>query len=235
MSKLDTKAPATRSARVQRDRADRTRETLRQTLIQLITTQHLSSLSVQQLTQRAGVHRTTFYGHYSGLPELLEDCARNVFDEWRARIRQLTLPITADEATFLTPIVEASLLHIHQHRAFYRAVVSQEGDPALRNLFHDFLMELALTPLWGWDSTARELPWVDLTASYYAAGFAGIVAWWLDTGQPGLTSAIAERISRDLLSDYRKRLARAAAADQPTWPDLRPRRKRRDRRLQWFA
>ena len=67
-------------------RVIRTRGLLRTALMELAVEKSFASLTIQDVTRRAGLNRTTFYLHFNGLHELLEDCARSLFAELRGEI-----------------------------------------------------------------------------------------------------------------------------------------------------
>jgi len=64
----------------------RTCHSLRESLRKLVEERPFSTLTVKDVTDNAGLNRSTFYLHYSGLHELLEDYTRVLFSELRQDI-----------------------------------------------------------------------------------------------------------------------------------------------------
>ncbi|GMA27153.1 TetR/AcrR family transcriptional regulator [Arenivirga flava] len=62
-------------------RAVRTRERLREALRQLVADEDFSRVGVAELCREAGVHRTTFYGHYDGVGDVAADLYATTIDE----------------------------------------------------------------------------------------------------------------------------------------------------------
>ncbi|MFT4112850.1 TetR/AcrR family transcriptional regulator [Silvibacterium sp.] len=59
----------------------RTRQLLREAVEALLTTQPFDAISVQQIAERAGVNRATFYAHYLDREALVEDLVRSRFEQ----------------------------------------------------------------------------------------------------------------------------------------------------------
>jgi AcrR family transcriptional regulator len=182
-------------------RAQRTRQKLLDAMAVLISRQPYAMLTIQDVTRQAGVHRTTFYQHYSGLHELLEDCARTLFGQMRADIyRNSTLKVP--QATQVEPYVRCVFDHLEQHAGFYRAIIGRGGAPAFRELFQELLAELIFEPIAV--LTLKELPDPHLSMSirFFSAGFTGIASWWLENDRPIPAEQASWQISRELLPGY---------------------------------
>ncbi len=62
-------------------RALRTRERLREALRRLVADEDFSHVGVAELCREAGVHRTTFYGHYDSVGDVAADLYATTIDE----------------------------------------------------------------------------------------------------------------------------------------------------------
>ena len=175
----------------------RTRASLRESLMSLVVNRSFASLTIQEVTRQAGLNRTTFYLHYTGLPELLEDCAHSLFSQMRAEI-YANLPDNyhADPAR-LEPFVRSVFNHLEQHGKFYRAMLGKQGDPYFRSLFQDFLMELIFEPL-----TDSALYQDGMVMRFFSAGFTGIASWWVDHDMPISSQQASHQVARDILPGY---------------------------------
>ena len=128
-------------------RSIRTRELLRQALISLVAEKSFPNLTIQAVTDLAGLNRTTFYLHYGGLHELLEDCTRTLFTQMHTEIYSNKVIGDARKTTTLTPFVESVFRHLEQNGRFYRAMLGRQGDPLFRGLFQELLLELIFEPI----------------------------------------------------------------------------------------
>ncbi|MCC6613111.1 MAG: TetR/AcrR family transcriptional regulator C-terminal domain-containing protein [Anaerolineae bacterium] len=178
----------------------RTRALLRNALMALIADRGFSSLTIQDVTQQAGLHRTTFYLHYSGLHELLEDCAKTLFGEVRTEIYKVW--DKQQDPASLEPVVANVLHHLERHEAFYRTLLGKHGDPLFRELFQALLNELIFEPI------TRDHPQLDIgyplemTLQFYSTGFIGIASWWLEKGLPISAEQAAQQVVKDILPAY---------------------------------
>ena len=183
-------------------RSIRTREMLRQALINLVAEKNLTSLNVQDVTDLAGLNRTTFYLHYGGLHELLEDCARTLFAQMRMEIYANKVLGDIRSTTSLTPYVESVFRHLEGHERFYKAILGRQGDPLFRGLFQELLLELIFEPIarqTGGDFTDPQL---EMIIRFFNAGFTGVASWWLEKGKPISIKQASLHITRDILPSY---------------------------------
>ena len=181
-------------------RVIRTRALLRQALMELIAERGVTSLTIQDVTDRAGLHRTTFYLHYTGLHELLDDCALTLFSEIREEIykgRGLERNPTA-----LEQVVENVFRHIQTHATLYRAILGKQGDPYFRELFQEFLSELIFEPI-APNTSRSEIGYpVEMSLQFFSTGFIGIAAWWLEKGTSISAEQAAQQLIKDILPAY---------------------------------
>lgn len=133
-------------------RVKRTRGLLREALMGLATEKWFSRLTIKDVTSQAGLDRTTFYLHYGGLHDLLEDCARDLFNQMRAEIYAHKTITGRKESSGLEPFVESVFCHLEKHKKIYRIILGKQGDPLFRALFQELLSELIFEPI------AREAP-----------------------------------------------------------------------------
>jgi AcrR family transcriptional regulator len=183
-------------------RSIRTRSQLRDALMKLVAEKQFASLSIQDVTREAGLNRTTFYLHYSGLHELLEDCAQTLFKQLRADIYSKKFIGFFGDPTVLVPYIESVFRHLEQHAQFYRAMLGRQGDPLFRGLYQEFLSELIFEPITGQSSIDDSNPQLAMNLRFFSAGFTGVAAWWLEKGMPISVEQASLQIARDVLPDY---------------------------------
>jgi AcrR family transcriptional regulator len=185
-------------------RSQRTREQLFNALAELVPVRQFASLSIQDVTGAAGLNRTTFYLHYSGLHELLEDYAFGLFEELRTDIfSRRTIPDLSDAAAF-TPFVLCVFRHLEQHEAFYRTMLGRQGDPLFRSLFQELISELIFEPVVARIPGHVLDPALEMKLRFFSDGCTGVATWWLIRGKPISAEHAAAQIARDILPDYFK-------------------------------
>jgi AcrR family transcriptional regulator len=188
-------------------RSIRTRELLHQALVNLAAEKSFASLTIRGVTDKAGLNRTTFYLHYGGLHELLEDCARTLFAQMRTDIYANKVIGEARNTATFTPFVESVFRHLELHERFYRAMLGQEGDPLLRGLFQELLLELIFEPIAHQTQADFNDPYIEMNIRFFNAGFIGIASWWLEKGKPIPIEQASLQITRDILPGYLRLLS----------------------------
>jgi AcrR family transcriptional regulator len=183
-------------------RSVRTRNQLRKALIELSSEKNFYSLTIKDITQLAGLNRTTFYLHYAGLHELLEDCARTLFSEMRTAIYGNTFSDFHQDQDELIPFIESVFLHLEQHEKFYRTMLGRQGNPLFRGLFQDLLSELIFEPVIKRTPAGDPNPQLEMTIRFFSSGFTGIAAWWLEKGKPVSIHQVSQQIAADILPGY---------------------------------
>lgn len=181
-------------------RVVRTRQSLRNALMNLLTEKDFVSLTVQDVTERAGIHRTTFYLHYTGLPELLEDCTRTLFKQMRAELDAMAK--AQQSATRPEPFIESVFQHLEQHKDFYRVMLGKQGTTLFHELFQSMLWELIFQPLAHDEPVENLPPPLEMMGEFFTSGFRGIAEWWLAKEAPISAEQAAQRITRDILPLY---------------------------------
>lgn len=183
-------------------RVIRTRHLLREALRALVEERSFSTLSVKDVTERAGINRSTFYLHYAGLHELLEDYTRVLFDELRENIYEGDLSDMSWGSEDVEPYVELVFNHLKKYRAFYKSMLGKRGDPYFNRLFQDLLSELLFEPIASVFSQRSTDLHSTLILKFYCNGFTGIASWWLDNDMPIAIPQASQQISRDILPGY---------------------------------
>jgi AcrR family transcriptional regulator len=180
----------------------RTQALLRQALEELITDKSFSTLTIGQVTAQAGLDRSTFYLHYSGLHALLEDCARELFAEMRSEIYANKMADYRSNPSVLEPFVASVFKHLEKHHRFYKAMLGRQGDPYFRILFQDQLSELIFEPVELRDSLDQNAVQFSMTLRFFSAGFAGLASWWLEKDMPIPLEEASHQVAVNILPGY---------------------------------
>ena len=188
-------------------RAERTTAALRTAVLELSVEHDIDSLTVSQVSARAGINRATFYDHASSPAELLTGILGAELDEIRAEFltaaRGFT-PGTSDDPEApetprpdprqLVDIITRSVVeHVDAHAAVYEG--SLEGGlsaPLFRLLAEHFTETLRtfllshphLMPPVGDTETVNVEQTAQAYASYVALGSVGALEAWLATPAP---------------------------------------------------
>lgn len=184
-------------------RALRTRESLREGLMQTVIQKPFREITVNDITNAAGVNRATFYLHYEDKYDLLEDCATNLVIEIRNDI-QNTLDIDINHLPDSTGALHYDrmiiiLTHFQKHRDFYLAIMGKNGDP----LFHTVLRESASAWIKQAFTTVLEKQkrhvdsdLLDMMVRFQSAGHFDVIAWWLEQNMHTPMEVMAQRLAQ---------------------------------------
>lgn len=159
-------------------RIERTRQLLRDALMALIVENGYESITVQDITDRANVARTTFYLHYKDKDELLFEGMRDIYDELFTCISWDIEKLGCD-TIMSTP---ADFLHVAEHADFYRVMFSDKGSASFLVRVWQYLAEEIERQILRQIVAQGQLkPRMPLPAlAYFMAGAQiGLLKWWL--------------------------------------------------------
>lgn len=163
-------------------RVVRTRRLLRDALLELISEKGFDAITVQDITERATLHRATFYLHYRDKQDLLMNTLEEMFDELVAYAEPPRDPhtISLDEPI---PALVRQLEHIAAHADFYRAVMGSDGIPVFGTRLREWIGDLTRSRLEVMDLNTDEwLVPADLVVSYVIGAYVGLIRHWLAEG-----------------------------------------------------
>ncbi len=171
-------------------RSQRTRQLLRQALIDLMQTKRYSAITVKDILNRANVGRSTFYTHFPTKDDLL-------FDGLQELLGHLTsLEVPTNEPTLLPSL--GFLRHVRQQRRLYQALFSGPSGAAVSQSLQIQLrahVERRLTA----DRLGLQprVP-MHVVADFVANAFLNLVRWWLDK-EPSQSPEQVDAIFRQLV------------------------------------
>jgi len=170
-AKSKTAAPHRKTDR----RVLRTRDTLGDALFALMQDKSFNEITVQDLLDRAGVSRSTFYVHYSDKHDLFLSDVEDFFEKFSTALeRQDASPKR------LLPVKEL-FTHVRGAREFYAAVVSSRKINDVHALGRGYFARSIDARL---QSADVEIDPVQRSAQAHAlaGSFFSLLDWWLDKG-----------------------------------------------------
>lgn len=158
-------------------RVRRTRDALGDALVALIQEKPFDAITVQNVLDRAGVGRSTFYVHFSNKDDLLMSDA----DEFFERL-SMALSIHKDASDRVAPVQEF-FAHVGEMRPFFDALirsgkVHENLELARGHFARGIEHRLAELPR-GRGIPASERPAI---AFAHAGALLSLLTWWLDRG-----------------------------------------------------
>ncbi len=166
-------------------RALRSREALRAALLRLLEKHSLEDISIRHIAAEGGVGHATFYRHYSGKEDLLDDVATAEIE----RLVSLSLPalVTTDSAA-------ASLVfcqYIQKHWRVWSTLLTGGASAAMREELMRITGEIADQ----WPPIEHWMP-QDLRRALSIGMIIEILVWWLRQPSPLPAEEVARIFDR---------------------------------------
>lgn len=166
-------------------RVNRTRRLLRQSLMALVVEKGYDSVTIEDITERAELGRTTFYLHYRDKEELLLESIDTIADELTEKIYH---EIEQQEPDIQSPNRFRPIVFVFQHacdnRMLYQIILRGEGSTVAASrirkiIFNAALMffNVQLDP--AIKSTLSDTQ-MELFAAYFSSSLLGFLTWWLE-------------------------------------------------------
>jgi AcrR family transcriptional regulator len=172
----------------------RTRRQLRDALLSLIVEKGYDNVTIEEITDRADVGRTTFYLHYRDKEELLLECINGAIDELVEEITSIPLSAwrlaPSEDSEILSP--DNPILQIFIYAAdnadLYRIIMRGTGSgqtqnrvrEIIANAVSEFLQERAKQK----DIIMNPTVPLDVFSNYFAGSLMSFISWWLDMDMP---------------------------------------------------
>ncbi len=195
--------PAPRSDR----RVSRTRRLLREALTALILEKGYDAVTIEDITRRADLGRTTFYLHYRDKEHLFLESIEQSADELAARISRIAPEVLFGEAGSASGAglpIELVFEHAAQNADLYRAMLRSEGSIKATSRLRELTARYALEFTRRWFEYRRpslqpSIP-LELMAQFFAASLLGMLIWWLEAAMPYPPQEMARYFRRLVLA-----------------------------------
>ena len=187
-------------------RVNRTRRLLREALMTLILEGGYDAVTVEQITNRADVGRTTFYLHYKDKEDLLVESIDSAINDLVLQISNLPVSSWAipydSLASQETP--RSPILLVFQHASdnadLYRIILRGEGSSRAQNRIRDVISD-AVSDFLSMKAneegmTVKPVIPLEVFSIYFAGSLLGILTWWLESDMPYSISQIASMFEK---------------------------------------
>jgi AcrR family transcriptional regulator len=166
----------------------RTRESIREALIDLIEEKGFEAITVKDITTRARINRGTFYAHYQDKYNLMTRCQEEFLTQLSQIVKQNLVNIMADLHSNDSPaapfiVMVAIFEYLNLNRNFMRAVSGPNGDLSFQTKLKDFmwktLFERNENPLIKQENLLVPSEYL---VAYIASAHLGVIQQWLNVG-----------------------------------------------------
>jgi AcrR family transcriptional regulator len=193
------------SARKLDRRVSRTRRQLREALFNLILEKGYDASTVEEITARADVGRTTFYLHYHDkedllmesigelVDDLIEQMARFPMEEWKLE--------RSSAGSAPSPAIVLPFQHVASNARLYQIVLRGDGTYSVSRRLREIIVQ-ASAEMAGVLLERNELGALnsqvpmDVFMNYIAGAWLGLITWWLENDMPYPAEVIAGMFQR---------------------------------------
>ena len=179
-------------------RVTRTKRRLKRALLELIDEAGYEAVTVERLTERADVARSTFYAHYRAKEDLLFAG----FDEWLLSFSGFACPAPGQALCFRFSL--PLLRHGASQRKFFRNTIVLGPSNRVRRRLKEILAEVALREMELAGVVLSGDDDADARARGVAGAFLGILEWWLEEGR-GVPPEEVDRVFQETVGGMRAR------------------------------
>lgn len=162
-------------------RIERTHQLLSKALMELIIERGYESITIQDITDRANVSRTTFYLHFRDKDELLFASMQEIYDGLVSNHDGLMKAEAIRPDDFDTLQCDASdFVHVAEYADFYRAMLSKQGSAVFILRVMSYLADMIQPALIEKAGGAEPKMPVGLMAAFLAGAEVGVMKWWIE-------------------------------------------------------
>lgn len=180
-------------------RVVRTRQMLRDALVELIHEQGYEKITVQDITRRATLNRATFYLHFREKLDLLRQSSDEILHELT---RSINLSFAGKESfDFKSDQPHENFIqlfeHISQNARLYKVFLTEKHMPHFTACMMDILIDFiskginSMQP----DDDKLTVP-REFAVRYFAAAFLEVIVWWLEKDMPYTPNYMATHLMR---------------------------------------
>ena len=168
-------------------RVSRTRRQLKDALFALILEKGYDAVTIEDITERADLGRTTFYLHYHDKEELLLESIKAIADDLLGQISPLS-PLRWDhgnggQVDEHDPI-RVTFVHAAENAQLYQIILRGEGAVKATSRVHNIISETATSVINktiedGSSAIHMGVP-IEIFSNYLAGALMGLLTWWLE-------------------------------------------------------
>ncbi|MDO5134151.1 MAG: TetR/AcrR family transcriptional regulator [Eubacteriales bacterium] len=168
--------------------------------LQLIKEKHFAKITVNDIVEKAGVHRNTFYYHYQSIPTMLSEMCRKKAEEIISQNKSAQNPTEC-------------ILQIVQYSRDYRSMILHVYESEARGILLNYARRIGYSAIETYLDNATTGNAVnrhdrEVMVRFYTAGVIGVWTDWVEEGMESDPSEdfiricrILEKTSADIFSE----------------------------------
>lgn len=171
-------------------RVRRTRRALQEALVQLILEKSYDAVTIEEITDRADLGRTTFYLHFRDKEELLMHAIDTICEDFIETHSSILAEIDSPKNALKKlryNLDERILYHIFVHARenadLYKVMLRGEGGARAAQRFANIIQDETIKRLKPIKGLEIKVP-IKIFAVYFSGTVMEMVTWWLEEDQP---------------------------------------------------
>ncbi|WP_373232728.1 TetR/AcrR family transcriptional regulator [Cohnella sp.] len=164
----------------------KSQEAIKKAIIELMSEKSFDGITIQDISDRANVHRATIYLHYTDKFDLLDKLIEEHINEMRE------ISVWACEMNWR----DANLVffeYFERNYLFFSTMLASKGAPSFRTRFLEFLIEEYKEEVDITEEKNRGLN-EDVMVLFMGTSFVGVVEWWITNGMPYPPHVMADQV-----------------------------------------
>ncbi|MEH7332034.1 TetR-like C-terminal domain-containing protein [Neobacillus drentensis] len=170
----------------------RTRQLIKDALIDLLQEMELNKITVNRIAERATINRVTFYLHYRDIQDMMEKMAQEMAEDIEDIMRSATDKESTGETDSL--MLESLLEHIAENGKFYKVVLGTRRTPIFTERLLKILTE-AITKRTENSFRAATGIQRDVAIWYGSSALIGTIVAWLRNDMPYTPQYLAKQLT----------------------------------------
>lgn len=156
-----------------------THQILKNTLIEMLQTKHISEISITKLCEKADLNRSTFYAHFQNPVDILYEIELETYQQIELYIRsEISKYVSFD----INIIFSQFLKYIKNHKEVFMVLLGENSNQAFKKKFMDLIYQ---TSKISYDQnqfhSKTETEYIHL---YNVIGSAAVIVYWLKQDEP---------------------------------------------------
>jgi len=206
-------SPHSNSIRTDR-RKNRTRRMLSEALFALMDERPYETITIEDITQRADLGRTTFYLHYKDKEELLLESIEAIAEELKAKVFAAMKEddSNSEAANGNHPPGWKPITMVLQHAAantsLYLPILRGEGTPrapaCIRQIIYEGAYDFFEKRMAQNQDAQHSIIPVEVLTNFFSTSLLGMLTWWLENNMPYPAEQMTEIYSKLFFSGARQ-------------------------------
>lgn len=182
-------------------RVMRTRQLLKDALVELIEERGYDKITVQDITERATLNRATFYLHYRDKLDLLYQSSKEILNDLVSSINvtfddKIKFDFLKDENephdTFMHLFEQISL-----NNKLYKVFLTEKDIPYFSSGLKEIIIDFVSNGINAMEPDDKKLTVPrEMAVRYFAAAFLDVFVWWLENDMPYSPKFMATQLMR---------------------------------------